>query len=150
MEQTAFDRDPRRTLPLPNSNHPRINLLQIGVIEVGADLRGITHDVTKLNHGFIISNRPSTQRRLLGDSDGGLALGNRHRSQVDDGLRKLVLGQAVLLGQGQVSTQLLADEAGDGAEAAVARRKPRARPDVAEQHLVSQRHQLGAKTPIIR
>src|SRR4051812_14600487 len=79
-----------------------------------------------------------------------LVLGHRHRGhgfgpagvegEVGDGLDELFLGDAVLLGEGQVEVQLLdiaaGDEGSDGGQAPVALGEPGAFPDLVEEDLV--------------
>jgi hypothetical protein len=38
MEQAVLDGHPWRPVPLADRDHPRIDLLKVGVIKVGADL----------------------------------------------------------------------------------------------------------------
>src|ERR1700753_2188351 len=84
----------------------------------------------------------------LGDGDGG------HRArpagverEVDDDLFELLVGQAVLTGAREVSTELfgaaIGDQRRDGDQAAVARGQFGAFPDVTEQGVVGERHHLG-------
>jgi hypothetical protein len=73
---------------------------------------------------------------------------------VDDHFLKLALGQAVVLGAGEVALELLhvasADERCDGDQAAISFGQLGAFPDVAEQDIVGEGNQLGAKSPMAR
>jgi hypothetical protein len=74
-------------------------------------------------------------------------------SQVGDRLGHLGPGDAILPGQAQVKGQLLGvprrGQRGDGDQAAVPGRQLRPRPDLAEQGVVGEAHQGGAKSPNI-
>jgi len=68
---------------------------------------------------------------------------------VDDRFLELGVGEAVLLRDAEVGSQLFGvaagDQRGDGDEAAIPGRKFLAFPDVAEQHVISQGHELGCE-----
>jgi len=81
---------------------------------------------------------------LLGDSDGGHRFGPaRVEREVDDRFLELGLGEAVLLRDAEVGSQLLSiaagDQRGDGDQAAVPRRELGAFSDITEENVVGER-----------
>jgi hypothetical protein len=91
----------------------------------------------------------------LGDLDGGHGFGPASvEREVDDLLFKFGFGKAVLYGEAEVVGELFEaarrDQACEGAEAAVAPGELGPLPDVAEENLVGQFDELGAKSPMAR
>src|SRR6476620_6143154 len=93
---------------------------------------------------------PSGGEYFPGDRDGGHRFGPACvEGQVDDGLFEFGLGRAVGLCACEVSAELVGaaagDEAGDRDEAAVPRGEFAPFPDVAEEQVVGEVHQLGGE-----
>src|SRR3954447_8797793 len=100
--------------------------------------------------GCVPSCRRLLGEYLLGDGHRGEGLGPaRVEGQVCDGLDEFGLGEAVLLGQGEVVAELFGVPAGgegrDREQAAFLRGELGAGPDLAEQDVVRQTHQLGGE-----